>query len=78
LIGIKKNSFITPALVIERHDGQTSMSEAFERDLKALALSSAHARMISDFYLHPSFPVDVRHNIKIDRLKLAMWAQQKG
>jgi acyl-CoA synthetase (AMP-forming)/AMP-acid ligase II len=78
LIGIKKNSFITPALVIERHDGQTSMSEAFEKDLKALALSSAHTRMISDFYLHPSFPVDVRHNIKIDRLKLAMWAQQKG
>jgi olefin beta-lactone synthetase len=78
LIGIKKNSNITPALVIERHDGQTSMSQAFEKDLKQLALSSAHTRMISDFYLHPSFPVDVRHNIKIDRLKLAMWAQTRG
>ena len=77
LIQILKNNSVTPALAIERHDGQTSLSESFKKDLEQLAESSAHTRMIHDFFLHPSFPVDVRHNIKIDRSKLSKWAQQK-
>lgn len=78
LISLRKNRLITPALVIERHDGQTELTPDFLKDLKALAQSSVHTRMISDFFLHPSFPVDVRHNIKIDRLKLSAWAQSRG
>jgi acyl-CoA synthetase (AMP-forming)/AMP-acid ligase II len=78
LIALQKNNFITPALVIERHDGQTQLTPEFLKELKVLAQSSVHTRMISDFFLHPSFPVDVRHNIKIDRLKLSAWAQSRG
>lgn len=78
LIEIMKNNRVTPALAIERHDGQTSFSLEFKRDLERLAQGSAYTRMIEDFYLHPSFPVDVRHNIKIDRNKLSRWAQTKG
>lgn len=81
LIEIKKNltanKGATPALAIERRDGQTTWNKDFETELKALAQSSPHTRMISDFFLHPSFPVDVRHNIKIDRTKLSKWAQQQ-
>lgn len=66
-----------PALAIERLDGKTEMSPQFEKELKALALSNPHTEMIHDFFLHPAFPVDVRHNIKIDRLKLSEWAQKK-
>ncbi len=32
--------------------------------------------IIHDIIFHPSFPVDVRHNIKIDRLKLKAWAER--
>lgn len=77
LIEILQNGIITPALAIERHDGQTSLSPEFKEELKKLALSSSYTEMIQDFFLHPSFPVDVRHNIKIDRNKLSRWAQQR-
>jgi hypothetical protein len=30
---------------------------------------------IADFMLHPSFPVDIRHNAKIFREHLAVWAE---
>ena len=32
---------------------------------------------ISDFLFHPEFPVDVRHNAKIFREKLAVWAAEE-
>ena len=34
-------------------------------------------RDITVFLIHPGFPVDVRHNAKIGREKLALWAQGK-
>jgi hypothetical protein len=53
------------------------MQSKFLDDLKLLARSSQYTQMIQDFYLHPAFPVDVRHNIKIDRTKLSQWAQNQ-
>ncbi len=78
LIQILKDNHVTPALAIERHDGQTLLSDTFKAQLEALALSSPYTCMINDFFMHPSFPVDVRHNIKIDRTKLSKWALQQG
>jgi acyl-CoA synthetase (AMP-forming)/AMP-acid ligase II len=76
LIKIFKNNIATPALAIERRDAQTEMSKSFLEDLKKMAASSVHTQMIQDFFLHSGFPVDVRHNIKIDRIKLSKWAQK--
>ena len=41
-----------------------------------LGLGKQHepTRRIQDVLFHPSFPVDVRHNTKIDRKTLAEWA----
>jgi hypothetical protein len=36
--------------------------------------SSAVTASIRRFYFHPSFPVDARHNAKIFRDRLAVWA----
>ena len=36
-----------------------------------------HTREITTFLSHPGFPVDVRHNSKIFREKLAVWADRK-
>jgi acyl-CoA synthetase (AMP-forming)/AMP-acid ligase II len=77
LIQIYKDGQVTPALAIERHDCETNLTLGFRSELNALAQSSTYTNMISDFVLHPSFPVDVRHNIKIDRTKLSLWAQKK-
>lgn len=77
LIKILRNGQVTPALAIERHDCETHLDSDFENELNNLAQSSTYTNAISDFFLHPSFPVDVRHNIKIDRTKLSLWAQNK-
>ncbi|MEE7547905.1 hypothetical protein HF319_13405, partial [Xanthomonas sp. Kuri4-1] len=34
----------------------------------------AHTAGITQFLAHPGFPVDIRHNAKIGREKLALWA----
>ena len=78
LIHIFKNDEVTPALAIERHDCKTRMSATFKLELEKLSKSSPYTQMINDFFLHSSFPVDVRHNIKIDRTKLSKWAQHRS
>ena len=62
-----------PGLVIERHDGNISMSPQFLKELADLGRSHEKAALIKDFWLSRSFPVDIRHNIKIDRSKLSAW-----
>lgn len=62
-----------PGLVIERHDGNISMSAQFFQELLTLGKTHGKARLIEDFWLSSAFPVDIRHNIKIDRLKLSGW-----
>lgn len=77
LIKLSQNQVTIPALAIERRDGKTQMTDDFKLQLLALAKGSHYTSMIKDFFLCPSFPVDVRHNIKIDRVKLSEWAQEK-
>ena len=45
--------------------------------LRLLGAAHAHTRDIKTFLFHPSFPVDVRHNAKIFREQLALWAAQQ-
>ncbi|MFN2257406.1 MAG: fatty acid CoA ligase family protein [Desulfuromonadaceae bacterium] len=46
-------------------------------DLKAIQHQYPHTAEISAFLIHPDFPVDVRHNAKIFREHLALWAQER-
>jgi acyl-CoA synthetase (AMP-forming)/AMP-acid ligase II len=64
-----------PALVIESKDKKTRMTETFENELLTLKNSQPFTKKIHSIFLHQSLPVDVRHNIKIDRTKLSFWAQ---
>lgn len=45
--------------------------------LKGLALAHKQTSAISHFLIHEDFPVDIRHNAKIFREKLAVWAQDE-
>ncbi|MEE9294121.1 MAG: fatty acid CoA ligase family protein [Phycisphaerae bacterium] len=47
------------------------------RQLLQLAASNELTRQITTVLYHPSLPVDVRHNSKIFREKLAVWAQER-
>ena len=44
-------------------------------ELRDLAAQHEHTARIKHFLCHDSFPVDIRHNAKIFREKLAVWAE---
>ncbi|MCL2679775.1 MAG: peptide synthase, partial [Dehalococcoidia bacterium] len=68
---------IVPTLVIELEDGSTKMTQELLRDLHKIRDEYEHTKPIEKFYLKKSFPVDARHNIKIDRIQLRKWVEDK-
>jgi acyl-CoA synthetase (AMP-forming)/AMP-acid ligase II len=76
LIGLGERPRQTPALAVQLKNPNQSESELrrIAARLRALACADAQARVITRFFFHPRFPVDVRHNAKIHRLTLARWA----
>jgi len=78
LVGVQRNGLVEPVLCIELETGIGGDSQqAIVRELRELGATQAHTRPISIFLFHPAFPVDVRHNAKIFREKLAVWAAAK-
>ena len=54
--------------------GATIDNTRLTEELLTIARSHEHTRSIDTVLYHPAFPVDVRHNAKIFREKLAVWA----
>jgi hypothetical protein len=67
-----------PVLVLEPHRGRFPRTTEARRTLLAeierCGASNGRTASIRDFLFHPAFPVDIRHNAKIFREKLAPWA----
>jgi len=79
LVGAGPQGHQRPVLVVEPREGHfpTSMLERqrFTLELLALGVEYPHTRAIQDVLFYPDiFPTDVRHNAKIQREKLAVWA----
>jgi acyl-CoA synthetase (AMP-forming)/AMP-acid ligase II len=72
LVGIGIKGQQVPVLIVELHDKKTE-NEIFI-DLKQMALQNELTSAIENFLIHPAFPVDIRHNAKIFREKLSLWA----
>jgi acyl-coenzyme A synthetase/AMP-(fatty) acid ligase len=73
LVGLGTLGKQEPAIVVERKDGQFLSGKErsiFESELLSIAKKFPHTSQIHKVYLSKHFPVDVRHNIKIDRTKL--------
>ena len=64
-----------PVLIVELHDRKTT--ENIVPALKQMALKNELTSTIEHFLIHPSFPVDIRHNAKIFREKLAIWVEDE-
>jgi olefin beta-lactone synthetase len=79
LVGVGPKGKQRPVIVLEPHRGQmpkgAKQREAFLREMRELGASNPLTAGIATFLLHPSFPVDIRHNAKIFREKLAKWAE---
>ena len=77
LVGVTRGSSTMPVLCIERERGAKIDTEALTKELLEIARTHEHTHGIDTVLYHPSFPVDVRHNAKIFREKLAVWAGKK-
>ncbi|WP_411833605.1 olefin beta-lactone synthetase [Pseudoxanthomonas mexicana] len=78
LVGVGAAGAQTPVLCVELAAGVAAGEFArIEAELRALGASHPHTARIGTFLPHPAFPVDIRHNAKIGREKLAAWARER-
>jgi len=80
LVGVGLNGRQRPILIVEPKPGLAPVAQAKQKlinELLALGNEHEHTRHIKDVMFRDSFPVDVRHNAKIQREKLALWAEKQ-
>ncbi|PKG74732.1 peptide synthase [Shewanella sp. GutCb] len=78
LVGVMIAGKLTPLVCIELNQAAAcSKSSLLYAQLRMLAEQHSHTQGIERFLIHPDFPVDIRHNAKIFREKLAVWAQKQ-
>jgi hypothetical protein len=60
---------------VELRDGIRRDAHArIAAELQHLGEGFVHTAGVETFLFHPRFPVDIRHNAKIGREQLALWA----
>ena len=75
LVGVGEPGGQVPRLLVEREPGVQLSDVALVEELRALAREQALTAAIEHISVYPdAFPVDIRHNAKINRERLALWA----
>lgn len=74
LVGLGSRGAQEAVLVVELHDAPRA-NDALAAEILAHGQRLPAGAPVRRVLFHPSFPVDVRHNAKIDRPALARWAQ---
>ncbi|MFP6768013.1 MAG: fatty acid CoA ligase family protein [Planctomycetaceae bacterium] len=74
LVGLGPRPRQTPVLVVELNPGVSDSTDRLTTELLALGAAHTLTAAIHNILFHPSLPVDIRHNVKIDRERLASWA----
>ncbi len=76
LVGVGPAGRQTPVLCVELEAGRRPTT-ALTNELLSLGAAQPHTGAIKTILYHPGFPVDIRHNAKISREKLALWAAER-
>ena len=78
LVGVGAPPNQTPVICIEPEKGRRGRDfAALFDELLEIARNNERTRTIRHILFHKSFPVDIRHNSKIFREKLAIWADEQ-
>jgi acyl-CoA synthetase (AMP-forming)/AMP-acid ligase II len=81
LVGVGPRETQRPVLIVEPWPEHRVRSRADEKmlidELQALGSQHKLTREIRDFFVRTSLPVDIRHNAKIFREELAVWAARQ-
>jgi acyl-CoA synthetase (AMP-forming)/AMP-acid ligase II len=75
LVGVLRSGRTVPVLCVELE--RDASPDGVRQQLQTMARAHGHTHNIRDFLMHPGFPVDVRHNAKIFRERLALWAAEQ-
>lgn len=80
LVGVGERGKQLPVIIVEPEPNMMPQSDsersAFIAELQQLQ-TAADSTPIEQFLFHPSLPVDIRHNVKIHREDLAVWASEQ-
>lgn len=78
LVGTGHKGTHIPVICVELKKGVSeSKTEQIRQELLETAASSPLTESIRTILFHDDFPVDIRHNSKIFREKLAIWAEEQ-
>ncbi len=81
LVGVGTKPTQKPVIIVEPEQGDFPESQSAQNQLtqELLALGQANSltQSIETVLFHRSLPVDIRHNVKIFREKLAPWAEKQ-
>lgn len=78
LVGVGERGSQRPVLCVELTPGVAKDQHArIVAELRHIGEGHVHTAKVETFLFHPGFPVDIRHNAKIGREKLAAWARTR-
>uniref|UniRef100_UPI00405665B7 fatty acid CoA ligase family protein n=1 Tax=Candidatus Electrothrix sp. TaxID=2170559 RepID=UPI00405665B7 len=77
LVGLGEPGKQEPVLTVELYAKKARDEERLCAELRELARANLLTSRIETFMIFAVFPVDIRHNAKIFREKLAVWVQQR-
>ncbi len=80
LVGVGMNGNTRPVMCVQLEKGirlGPNEKKQLTSELLSMAQVHEHTKDIKTILYHPNFPVDIRHNAKILREKLAIWAQKE-
>jgi len=78
LVGVGPRGRQLPVICIELEPGDSGKGLGkLENELLEIAKTSPITTMIATVLFHKAFPVDIRHNSKIFREKLTVWAEKR-
>ena len=77
LVGVGEFGTQHPVICIElEEESKNKDLDQIRKELLEMAALHDHTRAVETLLFHPSFPVDIRHNAKIFREKLTIWATE--
>jgi acyl-coenzyme A synthetase/AMP-(fatty) acid ligase len=78
LVGVGPRSQQRPVIIVELEKSETRLNHRkLVKELLGMAAANKLTKNIQTVLFHKAFPVDIRHNSKIFREKLAIWAEKK-
>ena len=76
-IPVENEDYLKPVLIIEPHKRFNGSDDDLILEIARLGAANDLTKDIKSFMIHWDFPVDIRHNAKIFREKLAVWAYKE-